>query len=359
MVMVNNPLYRNISQPYQQQQQQNSMYGSTFGNVPVAPGLGFQPGVPTSVGGMLSMTGLPAAQQAILTPATSGVPAQVSNVPVAPAAQPQPAVTASRRDVLPMAVQRPRVPLGEKLMRIGGAIVGGSEKGGLAAFQAGTDEFGDIMDRQRELGQVYDRDLNARMAASAAEQAAALEDNAEQIMSIEGILFDMQKARGVLTNPDGTTRDGVTGLFDGTIGEFLDRQLGNPEAAGRKILKKLTVDDTLLRVANTKGAISNKEMDLFLSPAPTVIGDDEQVWLDWIKDKEDALVVVLDRLRNNIVLPMNQRVSGARLKQFSTQFGTPQQSAGSAASAAPAAGQSSTFVSNGRQVPVKNVTPTK
>ena len=34
------------------------------------------------------------------------------------------------------------------------------------------------------------------------------------------------------------------------------------------LLEKLKVDDAMLRVAQTKGAISNKEMELFLAPAP-------------------------------------------------------------------------------------------
>ena len=41
------------------------------------------------------------------------------------------------------------------------------------------------------------------------------------------------------------------------------------EAASRLLLEKLKVDDAMLRVAQTKGAISNKEMELFLAPAPT------------------------------------------------------------------------------------------
>ena len=43
-----------------------------------------------------------------------------------------------------------------------------------------------------------------------------------------------------------------------------------------------------LRVAQTKGAISNKEMELFLAPAPSTL-DDESVWIQWIGDRQRAL----------------------------------------------------------------------
>ena len=44
----------------------------------------------------------------------------------------------------------------------------------------------------------------------------------------------------------------------------------------------------MLRVAQTKGAISNKEMELFLAPAPKDT-QDEKVWIDWIKRRMEAL----------------------------------------------------------------------
>ena len=59
----------------------------------------------------------------------------------------------------------------------------------------------------------------------------------------------------------------LTGFFDSTFGAAWDNIVGNPEASARLLLKKLRVDDTLLSVAQTKGAISNKEMDLFMSPS--------------------------------------------------------------------------------------------
>ena len=57
----------------------------------------------------------------------------------------------------------------------------------------------------------------------------------------------------------------LTGLFDGTIGALIDRVQGNPEATSRLLLQELKVDSSLIQRSQTKGAISNKEMQLFLS----------------------------------------------------------------------------------------------
>jgi hypothetical protein len=73
---------------------------------------------------------------------------------------------------------------------------------------------------------------------------------------------------------------GIGGIFKGIFDNFT----GDPDANRRMILSRLRVDDALLRVAETKGAISNAEMKLFLSPAPTNL-QDEQVWEDWINER--------------------------------------------------------------------------
>jgi hypothetical protein len=247
-----------------------------------------------------------------------------------------------RRDAVAMAVPRPTVPLSEKLMRVGGAITGASEKGGLAAIQAGTQEYGSIMDQQRELDAIYNRDLNARMASSAAAQQAALEENMEAIGKYQQVLNDFQRAKGYLRE------GGITGFLDNTIGRLKDNISGNPRAAGRLLLDKLKVDDALMRIAQTKGAISNKEMDLFLQPAPSGF-QNEKVWLDWINGKEQAIATVLDRLQNNIKVQTGQQPSLQSFDQFKQMYGI------GAANAAPAAGQTSTFNIGGQSVTVKNL----
>ena len=59
------------------------------------------------------------------------------------------APTTGTRTAAPLALPPQRVGMDEALTRIGGKMVGASAKGGLAAIQAGTDEFGRIEDYNR------------------------------------------------------------------------------------------------------------------------------------------------------------------------------------------------------------------
>ena len=95
--------------------------------------------------------------------------------------------------------------------------------------------------------------------------------------------------------------------------------MGNPESGTRLLLKKLKVDDALLRVAQTKGSISNAEMQMFLDPAPKDY-QDEQVWMQWIRDR----MVVLQNVRQR--LATGETVADPASQQQIDQFGsTPQQ----------------------------------
>ena len=127
-------------------------------------------------------------------------------------------------------------------------------------------------------------------------------------------LFDMNKAIGLLE------QGGVTGLLQGTIGATWDSFMGNPGANTRLLLRKLRVDDALLRVAQTKGAISNNEMKLFLSPAPSEL-QDEQVWIDWINQRIQAIRNVRSRLAQGISLNDGEVATSNQVSQYS---GTPQ-----------------------------------
>ena len=69
---------------------------------------------------------------------------------------------------------------------------------------------------------------------------------------------------------------------------FLDNFTGDEDGARRLILSKVKVDDALLRVAHTKGAISNAEMKLFLSPAPKN-WQDEKIWESWLLERSRCL----------------------------------------------------------------------
>lgn len=112
------------------------------------------------------------------------MPAPSALLPQAPPprpANPNAAPTAARRDVVRMAQGLPDMPErpdmslsgGEQLMRIGGAILGGAQKGGLAAMDAGSNALGKIQDynRAQQLTE-YTEQVNTRNALVKAQQEA-------------------------------------------------------------------------------------------------------------------------------------------------------------------------------------------
>ena len=184
-----------------------------------------------------------------------------------------------------------QIGLGEAMMRIGGNVVGASQDGGLAAFQAGTQSYGNIMDynRQRELEQYqYEQeqklaeqrrqDLLRKMNSGNQPEQPEEQADTTEIARLEGLLNDLRN------DPN------LTGPIAGSLGNKLDRSgLGDPKrAAKRLILSELQVNATLAYTAQTKGAITDREMALFQTPVPKLT-DDEQVWIAWLEPQLEIL----------------------------------------------------------------------
>jgi hypothetical protein len=223
----------------------------------------------------------------------------------------QPVATEKRRDRqdLSKGVRYPEdIGLNEMLIRIGGAGLANSHLGGNRQTADATAMYGNIMDYNR--GQAlakYKTDMaNAKKTAK---QARA---DADYLGNIDQSLADMDRA--LMGLEDG----GVTGLWDGTVGSFLDSMTGDPKETTRLLLQKLKVDDTLLRIAQTKGAISNKEMDLFMSPAPKVGFHDEEVWKTWINDRKVALQRIKARLTGGMQVVDDQQASQNQVNSFTS-----------------------------------------
>lgn len=134
-----------------------------------------------------------------------------------------------------------------------------------------------------------DADQQRKQEAHQLKVNKALDNKQESLDITNNSIEDMEKANRLLDEGS------VTGFIDGTLGAAVDKVRGNPKAAGRLLLEKLKVDDALLRVAKTKGAISDKEMKLFLSPAPTML-DDEKTWKAWIAPRLESTKKIRDRL---------------------------------------------------------------
>jgi len=208
----------------------------------------------------------------------------------------------ARGSMMPFA----KINRNEALMRIGGAMVGGSSQGFSGAMKAATDEFGNIQDANRAAETAaYNKAEATRLAE---ERIAALkakgsgkssDKDKETFNNVSSQLNSFQSGLDAIaqSKAEGGNLTGVGGIFK----SFIDNYTGSPDAARRLLLSRLKVDDALLRVAETKGAISNKEMDLFLQPAPKNF-QDEKIWVDWINERMVALRNVQNRLNGNAVL---------------------------------------------------------
>ena len=188
------------------------------------------------------------------------------------------------------------------MIRMGGAGMAGASQGGLASMGAMTDSYGNIMDynRAREM-----EEYNAQVAAANEEQRRR-EALAARMAKSSG------KAKGSNADPtalamadaqiatmeeilDGLRQGGLTGMMDGTVMKWADRlgisdwwtgsDEGSKRAYLRQLLQEFKVDQTLTKTALTKGAISNQEMNLFMSPFPDIALDNENVWIPQIEKR--------------------------------------------------------------------------
>tara|TARA_X000001382_G_scaffold123507_1_gene107373 strand:+ start:11096 stop:12820 length:1725 start_codon:yes stop_codon:yes gene_type:complete len=182
----------------------------------------------------------------------------------------------------------PRTSLAEKLIRMGGAVMGASERGGLAAMQAGTSAYGALRDEDRRLAQQERENQLAelqaiqRMTAPTAATAKQLENQAETKKAAQMAYDDASNFDFLATQLE-AAGDNVTGFYDGIIQKTADDMRGHPRSLLRLGLQNAKVQAALKNVAQTKGAISNREMELFLSPLPSLVKNQEHVWIAWLK----------------------------------------------------------------------------
>lgn len=111
-------------------------------------------------------------------------------------------------------------------------------------------------------------------------------DAREQLNNTENLISGWKQAQQIVTsqaanNPNGAKLQGVS---PGIAGFF-----GGDQVAANNFLTGLSVDETLLNTAKTKGAISDKEMALFKSPIPGLTDDRETVWKPYIEKRLEVL----------------------------------------------------------------------
>mgnify|MGYP003385307014 FL=1 len=210
----------------------------------------------------------------------------------------------------------------EMLMRVGGAMYSGSLQGD--GIGAATREYGSIQDDRRAADTAAYEAAEAKRLKEAAIRAAAARSggaggkagaaNSKALSGVNDAMYGMQQGLDAIaaSRAAGGNLTGVGGIFKGLIDNFT----GDADANRRLTLSRLKVNDALLRTAETKGAISNSEMNLFLSPAPTNL-QDEQVWVDWLNQRMAALHRVQERLNGGAVLSDAERSTN-----FNTASGT-------------------------------------
>lgn len=185
-----------------------------------------------------------------------------------------------------------RIGLGEAMMRIGGAGLGQSANGGgNAVYGSMLNQYGQIQDYNRQadmermkieeermLEEQRRQDLLRKMNAPKTTDQEPTEDASSEIARLEDLLTSLK------TDPY------MTGPFAGTVTQAYDRKgYGDPKrAAKRLILSELQVNATLAYTAQTKGAITDREMEFFKQPIPQLT-DDEGLWIAWLEPQLEVL----------------------------------------------------------------------
>jgi len=214
---------------------------------------------------------------------------------------------------MPQMPQNQRINMGgEGLMRIGGNMIGASADGGLAAINAGTNTYGDIMDynRAREMEEYAAREAQAleqqrRLDLQRKLEREQTKANEPDVEGAAKALVNLQTAQEVLQGFDDF--NDVVG-WKSMITRKWDQLKDNQRENIRLKIEKLKVDRVLANIAQTKGAISEREMDIFMSDQPSWLAG-EEIWRNWINDYIAALRVMHTNLANGTTVDTGARMS--------------------------------------------------
>ena len=218
-------------------------------------------------------------------------------------------VTASRRDGTQMGQANKgsgyqKIGLNERLIRLGGAMQGASHLGGNAAMAAFGQEYANIQNADRAGLAAYEQAQMDYQTALAKAQSDGGESQ-ETLMQYDTAIAEMD----ALYSDIASAGDSLTGLKDGTWGRFVDRMSGDPKAVIRMQMEQFKVDQILISIAQTKGAISDKEMAVFERPMPSIAMDQEKTWLAWIKERRDTTARIRNRLANGTTVSSSPALS--------------------------------------------------
>jgi len=214
---------------------------------------------------------------------------------------------------MPQMPQNQRINMGgEGLMRMGMAGMGASNQGPMAQFSAMGDMYGQMMDYNR----AREMDEYAIQEAQAIEQQRRLDlqrkmeqeqtkDNEPDVEGAAKALVNLQTAQDVLQGFDDF--NDVVG-WKSMFARKWDQMTDNKRENIRLKIETLKVDRVLANIAQTKGAISEREMDIFMSDQPSWVAG-EEIWRNWINDYIAALRVMHTNLANGTTVDNGARMS--------------------------------------------------
>lgn len=189
--------------------------------------------------------------------------------------------------------------MGEGMIRMGSAM-GAQQGNGLnAGMAAAGQEYGNIMDYNRgaeaeaqALEEARRAEIQRRMDAQA-KSSAPKPASDQDMQDMAAAAGKYQTAMEVLQGFK--DRDYVVG-WQSYLTEIWDNVTDDPRQNIRLKLQTLKVDKILANVARTKGAISEKEMEIFASDQPHKLAG-EGIWSNWVKDYAEALRVMNTHMR--------------------------------------------------------------
>jgi hypothetical protein len=219
----------------------------------------------------------------------------------------------------------------EKMGRYGGNIM--NAKGGMAQVGAMGSTSAEIYEAERAQNQQIEQNEIARMAKLKTSTAAL--ESLEQMRAMDNTKSKFDSALAGFIKYGDT----VTGPLDSRYQAFKDSSglplpggaPADPERAAFVLsLKDIIVNDTLLKTAMTKGAISNAEMALFQQGIPNM-NQQEAVWIAWLTARRQNIEMIQNRIRNGTQVSLDSGVG------FANAYTAPGSGSSSPASSAPSA----------------------
>ena len=185
----------------------------------------------------------------------------------------------------------------EGLMRIGAAgLQSASDPSGSGGnwMAAMGQEYGNIQDYNRQAEQeAFAIEESRRLEQARAAALAAKTNKPNKDAGFEAAVASAKYNNAMQVLQGFKDHDGVVGL--GYMFRKWDQITGNQRENVRLKIAKLKVDDQLSYIAQTKGAVSDREMAIFGSAQPNWT-DGEAIWEVWVRDYAEALRVMNNRL---------------------------------------------------------------